>query len=132
MTEFLLWHPANLDAVAACIARARENARSVREEISSEMWEHLNRLHLYLARQRRAHVLAHPHDFLGGVRGARRRSAASRMRRSRAASRTSSSCSAPSIERADASARAHLGEAARVSSASERRERSRRPAQPSC
>ena len=69
VTEFLLWHPANSDSVAACIARARENARSVREEISSEMWEHLNRLHLDLARQRRAHVLAHPHDFLAGVIG---------------------------------------------------------------
>jgi uncharacterized alpha-E superfamily protein len=27
-----------------CISGARENARQVREEISSEMWEHLNRL----------------------------------------------------------------------------------------
>ena len=46
VTEFLLWHPANPDAVTACVARARENARGVREQISSEMWEHLNRLHL--------------------------------------------------------------------------------------
>src|SRR5262249_22534896 len=37
VAEFVLWHPANPNAVAACMARARENARSVREQISSEM-----------------------------------------------------------------------------------------------
>jgi uncharacterized alpha-E superfamily protein len=31
-------------SVVNCISAARENARQVREEISSEMWEHLNRL----------------------------------------------------------------------------------------
>jgi uncharacterized alpha-E superfamily protein len=69
VTEFLLWHPENPDSVAACIAHARENARGVRDEISSEMWEHLNRLHLDLAGRRRASVLGHPHDFLAGVMG---------------------------------------------------------------
>jgi uncharacterized alpha-E superfamily protein len=69
VTEFLLWHPRNPDSVAACIAHARENARGVREEISSEMWEHLNRLHLDLGRRRRTNVLAHPHDFLASVIG---------------------------------------------------------------
>ena len=69
VTEFLLWHPENPDSVAACVARARENARGVREEISSEMWEHLNRLHLDLARRRRTEVLAHPHEFLARVIG---------------------------------------------------------------
>ena len=52
VTEFLLWHPANPDSVTACVARARENLRGVREQISSEMWEHLNRLHLLVARTR--------------------------------------------------------------------------------
>ena len=40
VSEFLLLHPANPNAVVACVERARENARSVREQISSEMWEH--------------------------------------------------------------------------------------------
>jgi uncharacterized alpha-E superfamily protein len=31
-------------SIMRCISGARENARQVREEISSEMWEHLNRL----------------------------------------------------------------------------------------
>jgi uncharacterized alpha-E superfamily protein len=37
---------ANKDSIAACIAAARENARQVREQISSEMWEQLNSLFL--------------------------------------------------------------------------------------
>ena len=64
VTEFMLWHPANPDAVTACVARARENARGVREQISSEMWEHLNRLHLQVSRTSPAAVVASPHDFL--------------------------------------------------------------------
>lgn len=68
VTEFLLWHPANPDAVTACVARARENLRGVREQISSEMWEHLNRLHLLVARTRSARVLEAPHEFLVRVR----------------------------------------------------------------
>ena len=37
---------ANRASIAACVAAARENARQVREEISSEMWEGINRLYL--------------------------------------------------------------------------------------
>jgi uncharacterized alpha-E superfamily protein len=33
-------------SIAACVASARENLRQVREQISSEMWEQLNRLFL--------------------------------------------------------------------------------------
>ena len=62
--EFLVWHPANPDSVATCIARARENARGVREQISTELWEQLNRLHLFLTTHRTATALAQPHEFL--------------------------------------------------------------------
>ena len=41
----------NRDAIAACIGAARENARQVREQISSEMWEQLNRLFLAVRRE---------------------------------------------------------------------------------
>jgi uncharacterized alpha-E superfamily protein len=68
VTEFLLWHPANPDAVTACIARARANLREVREQISSELWEHLNRLHILVARWRPARVFAGPHDFFVRIR----------------------------------------------------------------
>ena len=68
VTEFMLWHPENPDAVTACVARARENARGAREQISSEMWEHLNRLHLRVSRIRPTAVLASPHDFFVRIR----------------------------------------------------------------
>ena len=42
---------ANREAIAACIGAARENARQVREEISSEMWEEINRLYLTVQRR---------------------------------------------------------------------------------
>jgi uncharacterized alpha-E superfamily protein len=35
-------------SVVDCIASARENARQVREQISSEMWEQINRLYLHV------------------------------------------------------------------------------------
>lgn len=40
----LTFDPADRASVAACIAAARENARQVRDEISSEQWQKLNRL----------------------------------------------------------------------------------------
>ncbi len=46
ITEALTFEPTNQSAIGTCIALARENARQVREQISSEMWEQLNRLYL--------------------------------------------------------------------------------------
>jgi uncharacterized alpha-E superfamily protein len=40
------------ESVAACVTAARENARQVREEISSEMWEQVNGLFLRLKQVR--------------------------------------------------------------------------------
>ena len=40
----LVADPEGTFSIMKCISGARENARQVREEISSEMWEHLNRL----------------------------------------------------------------------------------------
>ena len=40
----------NTSSIVSCIAAARENARQVREQISSEMWEQLNRLFLQVKR----------------------------------------------------------------------------------
>src|SRR5438128_156454 len=35
----------NAFSIVSCIMAARDNASQVREEISSEMWEHLNRMY---------------------------------------------------------------------------------------
>ncbi|MEQ1472956.1 MAG: alpha-E domain-containing protein, partial [Candidatus Acidiferrum sp.] len=41
----LVAEPEGVFSITKCISGARENARQVREEISSEMWEHLNKLY---------------------------------------------------------------------------------------
>src|SRR5579859_4438155 len=40
----LVADPEGAFSIVKCISGARDNARQVREEISSEMWEHINRL----------------------------------------------------------------------------------------
>lgn len=41
----LAMDPTITESMYASVSRARENARQVREQISSEMWEHINRLY---------------------------------------------------------------------------------------
>lgn len=48
VTEFLTFSRENPSSVASCIAAARENARTVRDQISTEMWEALNTLYLFV------------------------------------------------------------------------------------
>ena len=50
--DALVFDLANRGSVAACVTAARENARQVREEISSDMWEQLNALYLRLKQAR--------------------------------------------------------------------------------
>lgn len=45
--EFVTFEKKNPGAIISCINYARENARTVREQISSEMWEQINRTYLY-------------------------------------------------------------------------------------
>lgn len=44
--EFLTFDSANTNSIASCLRAARENARSVRETISSEMWAQVNSMYL--------------------------------------------------------------------------------------
>jgi uncharacterized alpha-E superfamily protein len=46
--DFITFEKSNPGSILASVTHARENARTVREQISSEMWERLNRLYLYL------------------------------------------------------------------------------------
>ena len=52
--------------VAACVAAARENARQIREQISSEMWEQLNSLYLGV-RDAATHADADAGSFMRSV-----------------------------------------------------------------
>jgi uncharacterized alpha-E superfamily protein len=59
----------SIDAVASCFAAARENARQVRQHISGDMWEQVNRVHLALNDPaRRAAWAARPHGYFQAVR----------------------------------------------------------------
>jgi uncharacterized alpha-E superfamily protein len=46
--KFLCFDRANSNSIMSCLWAARENARAVRESISSEMWEHINRFYLLI------------------------------------------------------------------------------------
>lgn len=64
MTRALTFDPANSASIVGCIAAARENARQVREQISTEMWEQLNRLYLQVKRADSDAIWqAEPHEF---------------------------------------------------------------------
>ncbi|HET6409886.1 MAG TPA: alpha-E domain-containing protein [Chthoniobacteraceae bacterium] len=46
--DFVTFEKNNPNSIWSCVAAARENARTVREYISSEMWERINSLYLWL------------------------------------------------------------------------------------
>ncbi|MEA3211759.1 MAG: hypothetical protein QOE70_4816 [Chthoniobacter sp.] len=46
--EFVTFAKENPNSIRSCVAIARENARTVREYISSEMWERINSLYLWI------------------------------------------------------------------------------------
>ncbi len=68
---FLTFDKLNPSSVLSCLRQARENARSVREVISSEMWEQINKAYLMVsdAAHSRA-VMEAPYDFYAAVKQA--------------------------------------------------------------
>ncbi|MCA1597864.1 MAG: alpha-E domain-containing protein [Chloroflexi bacterium] len=69
ITRFLVFDAANASSIVACVEEARDNARQVREQISSEMWEQLNRLYLQVKNADMDTLWhAEPHEFYRMVR----------------------------------------------------------------
>lgn len=69
IAAFLVVDRDNPHSVISCITIARENARAVRESVSTEMWEELNRLFLTLSRVTSAYLLLDGvHDFCRQIR----------------------------------------------------------------
>lgn len=66
--EFLAFDPQNLNSISACIRAARENARSVRETISSEMWEQVNSMYLMTPSNGRRPEADSLHEFFRNIR----------------------------------------------------------------
>jgi uncharacterized alpha-E superfamily protein len=69
MMEYLTFNTTNSLAIVSCIALARENARQVREQISTEMWQQLNQLYLFVRNRRMDTVWANqPSEFLHSIK----------------------------------------------------------------
>ena len=67
VSDWVLWHAGNPNALANCVTLARENARSVREQISGEMWEAINKLFLLVRGANHRAVSRGPHGFFEAV-----------------------------------------------------------------
>jgi uncharacterized alpha-E superfamily protein len=67
--QFLAFDPQNRNSIISALRAARENARSIREIISSEMWEHLNSLYLFVAdTSAHFHGIENLHEFFAKIK----------------------------------------------------------------
>jgi uncharacterized alpha-E superfamily protein len=67
--EFLTFEEENPNSISRCLAASRDNARSVREAISSEVWEQINRFyHLFRTASFRSLVSSDPYTFFSRIR----------------------------------------------------------------
>jgi len=67
--EFLTFDMLSPNSVLLCIVKARENARTVREVISSEMWEEINDFYLSLGTpSARERAIDEPHAFFQEIK----------------------------------------------------------------
>jgi uncharacterized alpha-E superfamily protein len=71
VVHFLTFDTRNPNSVLSCLQMARENARSVREWISSEMWQQVNTFYLLVKEaSRKGRGLELPHEFFVEVMSA--------------------------------------------------------------
>jgi uncharacterized alpha-E superfamily protein len=71
VTEFLVFQAENPNSIVQCISQARENARMVRDQITFELWEELNRLYLFVKSPEARQVWKQsPSDFFSEIKAA--------------------------------------------------------------
>jgi uncharacterized alpha-E superfamily protein len=73
LTQALFYNPDYPGSILSCVTAARENARHVREQISTEQWQRLNSLYLRFTRPEMADSIsnyAQPQDSLAQVMNA--------------------------------------------------------------
>lgn len=68
--EFLVFDRKNPNSIYSCVRSARENARSVREYISSEMWEQINTFYLMINNAAKEVSMDLPHQFFVDIMNA--------------------------------------------------------------
>jgi uncharacterized alpha-E superfamily protein len=69
--DFLAFDPTNLNSIVSCVRAARENARTIRDVISSEMWEQINTFYLMINDPgAKARAIESPYEFFNQVKTA--------------------------------------------------------------
>jgi uncharacterized alpha-E superfamily protein len=69
VTQALTFDATNVSSIVSCITAARDNARQVREQISTEMWEQLNRQFLQMKKTNMEDMwFSEPHEFLANIK----------------------------------------------------------------
>lgn len=68
--QFLTFDREYTGSILSCVHAARENARSVRESISSEMWEQLNQFNIMVRDAAKAGSMESPNSFFEAVKNA--------------------------------------------------------------
>jgi len=69
ITQMLAFDLSNPGSIVSCVITARDNARQAWEQISSEMWEQINRLYLYVSGQNVDVLWAgEPHAFFAEIK----------------------------------------------------------------
>src|SRR5262245_15873076 len=70
VTEFLVFQTENPNSLVSSICQARENARMVRDQITIELWEELNRLFWFVRTPQAREVWNEsPSDFFQQIKG---------------------------------------------------------------
>lgn len=69
VTAYLVTDRTNPSSVLSSVGSVRENARGVRQQLSTELWEEINHFHLALRRRQvSAELASQPHEFYSFVR----------------------------------------------------------------
>lgn len=68
VVEFFCFDDRNPNSILRCVTSTRENARSIREAISSEMWESLNAFYLELRGKNWEAIAGSPHQYFQWVK----------------------------------------------------------------
>jgi uncharacterized alpha-E superfamily protein len=70
VVEFLTFDRENPNSILSCLWQARENARTVRDTISSELWEQVNRFYLLVKHASNQAAIDSPHQFFSEIKQA--------------------------------------------------------------
>ena len=71
VTQFLVFQPENPNSIVSSVAQSRENARMVRDQITLELWEELNRIYLFIRSKEAREVWRRsPSEFFQEIKAA--------------------------------------------------------------